>query len=114
MSENRKVRRWNSTIWTTVPDSSERKPRQAVKRISDKQRARTRNLAKLKREWIKAEFDREGFCRCQGCRRPIYDPHDAALLLDAHHIVLRARGGTDDPLNLRMICRTCHMKEHGQ
>lgn len=88
--------------------------RSPIRKVSKKQAARTRNLAKIKRDWIKAEFEREGLARCQGpCRRPIYDPQDAALLLDAHHIVLRSRGGTDAPLNLRMLCRSCHMKEHG-
>ena len=32
---------------------------------------------------------------------------------DAHHVVFRSRGGDDDALNLRWICRSCHRDIHG-
>ena len=87
--------------------------RAPIRRVSPKQAARTRAIAKLKKQWIAREFEREGFARCQGpCQRAIYDPHDASLLLSAHHIIHRSQGGTDDPINLSMMCRECHRKAH--
>lgn len=31
---------------------------------------------------------------------------------DSHHVVLRSRGGSDDPSNLIAACRYCHGKLH--
>lgn len=47
---------------------------------------------------------------CQLCRRVCMDSD-----LDVDHIVPRAQGGTDDPANLRTLCRPCHTKRarHG-
>lgn len=47
---------------------------------------------------------------CQLCFRVCMD-HD----LDCDHVVPKADGGTDDPANLRTLCRPCHVKRarHG-
>lgn len=47
---------------------------------------------------------------CQLCFRVCMD-HD----LDVDHITPLAQGGTDDPANLRTLCRPCHVKRgrHG-
>lgn len=42
---------------------------------------------------------------CQLCFRVCMD-YD----LDCDHIVPKAEGGTDDPSNLRTLCRPCHVK----
>lgn len=33
-------------------------------------------------------------------------------VLQAHHIVERSKGGTDDLSNLQLLCPTCHSEEH--
>ena len=31
---------------------------------------------------------------------------------DVHHVVRRSQGGTDDPANLKWLCRPCHQYIH--
>ena len=47
---------------------------------------------------------------CQLCFRVFLEHH-----LDVDHIIPKADGGTDDPANLRTLCRPCHVKRgrHG-
>lgn len=40
---------------------------------------------------------------CQLCQR-VCLPND----LDCDHVIAKAKGGTDDPSNLRALCRPCH------
>jgi hypothetical protein len=42
-----------------------------------------------------------GRCRVDGCR--------SARGIEIHHIVHRADGGTHDPLNLALLCSSCHL-----
>ena len=48
--------------------------------------------------------DRDGWC-CQNpeCRR-------RSLRVEAHHIVFRSEGGSDEPENLVTLCRACHLR----
>jgi len=32
--------------------------------------------------------------------------------VDLHHIVKRSQGGTDNPSNLKPLCRLCHLRHH--
>ena len=52
---------------------------------------------------------RDGYT-CQSCQRVFLEHH-----LDVDHIIPKADGGTDDPANLRTLCRPCHVKRgrHG-
>lgn len=48
-----------------------------------------------------------GLCQCEECRA-------AGRIRPAHevdHIVPKAKGGTDDPSNLRAINRECHQRK---
>jgi 5-methylcytosine-specific restriction protein A len=45
---------------------------------------------------------------CPGFRVP---PHQASDLT-ADHIVPKARGGTDDPSNVQVLCRGCNARKH--
>ncbi len=38
-------------------------------------------------------------CQVEGCNREATDPH---------HMKSKARGGSDDPINKKWICRECH------
>ena len=44
-----------------------------------------------------------GYCEAQltGC---------LSFATDFHHVKSRARGGTNDPINLKNVCRKCHQK----
>lgn len=42
-----------------------------------------------------------GKCRC--CGRAGYD---------VHHVVMRSRGGKDEPANLVLLCKVCHLDAH--
>jgi hypothetical protein len=45
-----------------------------------------------------------GRCRVDGCR--------SARGIEVHHIVHRADGGTHEPLNLALLCSSCHAAHH--
>jgi hypothetical protein len=56
---------------------------------------------------FRAEVIRRAEGYCQRCREPFPD-----YMLDAHHMIPRGRGGTDDPENGRALCNGpagCHM-----
>jgi 5-methylcytosine-specific restriction endonuclease McrA len=42
--------------------------------------------------------------RCSEC--------DSKENLDIHHIIDLAKGGTNDPSNLKVVCKMCHDKIH--
>lgn len=44
--------------------------------------------------------------RCETCG------HDNYNILQIHHVVPKAVGGTDELSNLRLLCPNCHMTEH--
>jgi HNH endonuclease len=46
----------------------------------------------------------EASSRCSFC------PEDHIPLLDIHHIVPRADGGSNDPSNLILVCKNCHAR----
>lgn len=45
---------------------------------------------------------------CPAC--PVRDPGGESTYqrLERHHMKLRSRGGSDDPVNIRYVCATCH------
>jgi 5-methylcytosine-specific restriction enzyme A len=43
---------------------------------------------------------------CQKCDKLILDHERKAAHVD--HILAKAKGGTDDPANLQLLCQTCH------
>lgn len=52
-------------------------------------------------------FKRDGY-RCKYCHKVFRD----ARKLDAHHIIWRDRGGSDNPRNLATACEPCHNQIH--
>ena len=42
--------------------------------------------------------------RCERC---------GAVAVDVHHIIFRSQGGSDMPINLISLCRSCHEMAHG-
>lgn len=46
--------------------------------------------------------------RCERC-----DARTHPVLLDPHHLIPVARGGSDDPSNGAALCRPCHRAVHG-
>jgi hypothetical protein len=54
-------------------------------------------------EKIRPRIIRRDRNTCQMCDRTLL-----AVDLEVDHIVPRARGGTDDPSNLRTLCKPCH------
>jgi 5-methylcytosine-specific restriction endonuclease McrA len=57
-------------------------------------------------KWLKRKkecFERDDY-KCQDCNSP--------FVLDAHHIIRRSRGGSDDLDNLVTLCRICHSRRH--
>lgn len=56
-------------------------------------------------------FDDEHIDYCQLCMRPRASlPH--GTVLDVHHIIEVHDGGTDDRLNLLLLCNVCHRIVH--
>ncbi|MFF5029237.1 HNH endonuclease signature motif containing protein [Streptomyces collinus] len=47
---------------------------------------------------------------CPGWRVPAHASSD----LTADHIVPKAAGGTDDPENIQVLCRSCNSRKHAQ
>ena len=47
--------------------------------------------------------------RCEQCGRWVTE--DEAL--SPHHILHRSQGGKDSMENLKMLCFSCHLKQHG-
>ncbi len=47
-------------------------------------------------------FKRDGH-RCSRCHKVFKDK-----MLDAHHIIWRENGGSDNPKNLTTVCTPCH------
>lgn len=45
---------------------------------------------------------------CPGYRVPGHEADD----LTADHIVAKARGGTDEPSNMQVLCRGCNSRKH--
>lgn len=43
--------------------------------------------------------------RCRACGKGVG--------LEAHHVVMRSLGGTDEPRNLIALCADCHQAVHG-
>lgn len=82
------------------------KPKQAhkIKQQSKKGAQQAREVTKVKREVTEAALD-GGFIECQGCGS-FFDT------IDRSHKVALSHSGTlaSDPDNLRLLCRSCHMK----
>ena len=75
--------------------------RTALRRQSDKQRQRTRELGELGAHII--VYGQINKCEVPQCQyRATY------LRLDSHHILERSRGGKDNAGNLLLCCRGCH------
>ena len=45
--------------------------------------------------------------RCERCTAPTPEKY-----LEAHHVLPRSRGGTDDLSNGAALCRSCHQAVH--
>lgn len=73
--------------------------RKPLNKISKKQKARNRELAKIKPP-------EDGLC--QECKRP---PDWRGL--SRHHLLFRSHGGKDTADNLKWLCGICHDKMHG-
>ena len=72
------------------------RPKALDKRESAKAtRANWRDVSRLVRE-------RDGG-KCRICGR---EGHEV------HHVVMRSRGGKDEPSNLVLVCRSCHADAH--
>lgn len=90
-----------------------------VKSQSAKQRKRTRLLSERKRARLAREIDARGFAMCEGgCGRVFADLELAMAGLAGHHAKHRGMGasynreGIDDDENIRLLCSTCHRREH--
>jgi len=47
------------------------------------------------------------FCEVN-LREPLVNPDCTIYATDPHHMKSRRRGGSDDPVNKRFVCRSCH------
>jgi len=49
---------------------------------------------------------------CQDCKKSITPPEQYMGNNDfeVHHIIPRSKGGSDNPLNLKTLCKRCHNK----
>ena len=59
------------------------------------------NIRSIRRKLI----SERGLC-CERCH------YDNVNVLQVHHIIERSKGGTDDPLNLLLLCPNCHYTIH--
>ena len=50
-------------------------------------------------------LDRDGW-RCRSCGK--------AGRLEVHHVVPVEQGGTDAPINLQVLCVSCHLSTHSR
>lgn len=64
-----------------------------------------RNLAHKPRV-LKLKLAKERGSCCERCGE------DNFYVLEVHHIVEKAKGGTDDPDNLELLCGNCHNEHH--
>jgi len=62
------------------------------------------------KELRRSILERDKFL-CQFCGR---GGKSSDIILEIDHIIERSKGGTDDPLNLRVLCTTCHCLRHGK
>lgn len=85
-------------------------PRRKRKRGTRKVRAPKEGRLTLARWKVRrAEcFDRDMYI-CQGCKKPLAVGYE---WFDAHHVVKRSDGGSDELSNLITVCRACHDKLH--
>ena len=51
-------------------------------------------------------MERQPFCSLPWCGK--------TGKIDAHHVIPRSQGGSDDESNIVYICHSCHMKHHGE
>ncbi len=56
-------------------------------------------------------FERDSY-RCRGCNLHQITLEAVGSSLDAHHVLRRSKGGSDDLNNLISLCRRCHEKHH--
>src|SRR5690606_41356979 len=63
----------------------------------------SRNDKRIPRQVEKLIYQQAG-SRCAFCAE------SAVALLEIHHIVPRAEGGPNDPVNLILACRNCHRR----
>lgn len=80
--------------------------------VRDKEK--TARERKADREWrgiSQAVQQRDGG-KCRVCKVHTFWGGNPALIGQAHHILYRSAGGTDDLKNLIWLCGGCHEKEH--
>ncbi len=92
--------------WWEMPKPSPERLEQ-LRRIEEERKADTRAYLRAEGEFrrTKKALVAERGAVCQHCGTP-------ASRLHAHHIVHRAKGGTNDPGNLVLLCVNCHQLEH--
>ena len=78
--------------------------RTRLKPVSDKKRRQMKAYA----ESVAVIVQRSG----GHCEADTFSPYCSGVGTEAHHIVRRSQGGTDDPSNLAWICSFCHRRVH--
>lgn len=78
-----------------------------LRKVSPKQAARNRLLAKLKREMIAEQVKERGYNWCETCGMRC-----DKTVLELDHKVQRSLGGTDDRDNLQLLDWACHRGKH--
>ena len=52
----------------------------------------------------------ETYLKIQHGPNKLGNPEDETIQFEVHHIIPRAKGGTDHPANLKLVCQKCHRK----
>lgn len=55
---------------------------------------------------IERVMDKYGYLCCEEC--------SSNKWLEIHHIIKRSQGGKHNKENLKLLCKVCHEKKHGQ
>lgn len=99
-----RIRAWNSTLYQNTEKQLKRSP---VKRVSDKQKIKNREWAKVKKALLKAqEAENFSYASCPKCGYSI--PIERASVLEAHHKVFRSHQGPNTEANAALLCPKCH------
>lgn len=100
------------TLWVRTPESN-RKRSEAHKKLWDKRgRRSSEHVLHLQRgEWKRRAqecYARDNWT-CRNCG--VHCTAQGKTRIQAHHVVSRIRGGSDDLDNLKTLCASCHTRE---